>query len=459
MENIENKELLEAQNRLDEHLSSLNKEELSPDDIAECLKILKQEDEDLYYKYLHKLDLESLSTSAIEMPEHMLKDVLENIPKEKLVNAIEELESDDQFELLDYIKDIDEIKAKTIFNELDDEDKKDILKLSAYKDDEAGSYMQLEVFKANLNETVMEAVDRLRDLRHSGEIEMAYQLCAVDEKGVLKYCIPLSDLIIYNFSLTIDEVVKSAKPDAFKPKFALDTDKISDVAILFQDFDLSVLPVVDKNGILLGRITPDDIHDFVRESATEQIYNLVGVDDEVEEDDYGALKASKSRAVWLGFNLITAFLSSFIIGIFDSTIESFVALAVLMPIVASLGGNTGSQALTVTVRRLALGDIEFKDAKKVIKKEFTISLINGITFAFLVGIIAYVWFNKPMLGVVIFLAMFITLGCAGLLGAIIPLTLKKFNIDPAVGSSVILTAGTDIIGFFSFLALASWILL
>ena len=130
-----------------------------------------------------------------------------------------------------------------------------------------------------------------------------------------------------------------------------------------------------------------------------------------------------------------------------------------MPIVASLGGNTGSQALTVTVRRLALGDIEFKDAKKVIKKEFTISLINGITFAVLVGIIAYFWFNKPMLGVVIFLAMLITLSCAGLLGAIIPLTLKKFNIDPAVGSSVILTAGTDIIGFFSFLALASWILL
>ena len=130
-----------------------------------------------------------------------------------------------------------------------------------------------------------------------------------------------------------------------------------------------------------------------------------------------------------------------------------------MPIVASLGGNTGSQALTVTVRRLALGDIEFKDAKKVIKKEFTISLINGITFAVLVGIIAYIWFNKPMLGVVIFLAMLITLSFAGLLGAIIPLTLKKFNIDPAVGSSVILTAGTDIIGFFSFLALASWILL
>ena len=155
MENIENKELLEAQNRLDEHLSSLNKEELSPDDIAECLKILKKEDEDLYYKYLHKLDLESLSTSAIEMPEHMLKDVLENIPKEKLVNAIEELESDDQFELLDYIKDIDEIKAKTIFNELDDDDKKDILKLSAYKDDEAGSYMQIEVFKAKDRKSVV----------------------------------------------------------------------------------------------------------------------------------------------------------------------------------------------------------------------------------------------------------------------------------------------------------------
>lgn len=459
MENLENAELLEAQNRLDEHLSSLNKEELSPDDIADCLKVLKEEDESLYYKYLHKLDLESLSTSAIEMPEHMLKDVLEKIPQNKLVDAIEELESDDQFELLDYIKDIDEKKAKTIFNELDDDDKKDILKLSTYAEDEAGSYMQLELFKANLDESVMEAVDRLRDLRHSGEIETVYQLFAVDNKGILKYCIPLSDLIIYNFSLTIEEVVKSAQKDAFKPKFAYDTDKISDVAILFQDFDLSVLPVIDSKGVLVGRITPDDIHDFIQESATEQIYNLVGVDDEVEEDDYNAIKASKSRAIWLGFNLITAFLSSFIIGIFDATIESFVALAVLMPIVASLGGNTGSQALTVTVRRLALGDILFKDAKKVIKKECGIALINGIVFAILVGVIAYLWFNKPMLGVVIFLAMLITLVFAGLLGAIIPLTLKKFNIDPAVGSSVLLTAGTDIIGFFSFLGLASLMLL
>ncbi|NLK66142.1 MAG: magnesium transporter [Campylobacteraceae bacterium] len=445
--------------KLDDHISKEIEEELSADDIADILKELKEENGELYLEYLHKLDVESISTAAIEMPEHMLEDMLNEFSKDKLVNVLEELESDDQLELLEYLHEIDEDKTKIIFDELDEEDKQDILKLSSYDEDMAGSYMQVEVLRGYLDETVMEAVDRLRDLRHRDEIETVYQLFIVDENDVLKYAIPLYDLIIYNFSLTIEEVIKSAPEDAFKPKFARDHDDIAEVARKFQEFDLSVLPVVDSRGVLVGRITTDDIHDFIQEQATEQIYSMVGVDDEVEEEDYSILRAGKSRAVWLLFNLFTAFLSSAIIGLFDATIEAYVALAVLMPIVASMGGNTGSQALTVTVRRLALGDIEFSDAKRVIKREVGIALINGTIFAILVGVVAWAWFKAPLLGVVIAMAMLINLSCAGLFGAIIPLTLKKFNIDPAVGSSVLLTAATDIIGFFSFLGLATWIIL
>jgi len=213
-----------------------------------------------------------------------------------------------------------------------------------------------------------------------------------------------------------------------------------------------------STGILLGRITYDDIHDYIQESATEQIYNLAGVDDESEEDDT-LFKAGRGRAVWLGINLLTALFSSSIIGLFDETIAAYVALAVLMPIVASMGGNTGTQALAVTVRRLALGEIEFKDAKSVLKREVTISLVNGLIFGAVMGIIAAVWFDKGLLGVVIGLSMVTNLFFAGFFGTIIPLTLRRFNIDPAVGSAVVLTTFTDAIGFFSFLGLAKWILL
>ncbi|NLY03356.1 MAG: magnesium transporter [Campylobacter sp.] len=453
------KVIIEAIEALNAHIDGSG-EHLSGADIANSLKIFKKYNETLYKKYLHAVDIDDLADAAFEMPNHMLKDILETIPKNKIIKMIEKLESDDQVELLDDFYSIDENFTRQIFHELDDDDKEDILKISSYKENEAGSYMQVEFFSAKLDETVMEAVDRLRDMRHSGELGVAYQLFAVDDDGVLKYAINLSDLILYNFSLTIEEVVRSAIKDAnFQPITVLDKDTISDVAKVFGDYDLSVVPVVDNKGVLLGRITPDDIHDFMTESATEQIYNLAGVDDEAEEESASISKAGRSRAIWLGLNLITAFLASFVIGLFDATIESYVALAVLMPVVTSLGGNVGMQSLTVTVRRLALGDINFAHAREVIKKECSIAIINGVLFAILVGIVATLWFKGVMVGVIIILAMFINLSLAGFFGAIIPLMLKKFGVDPAVGSSVILTGLTDIIGFLVFLGLATIILL
>ena len=454
-----NQELDEAKELIDQHLDeNLEDGELSAYELAQHLKTLKKHDEELFAKYLEKLDPEILGDVAIELPDHMLKDVIDTLPAEKIVEALEELESDDATDLLQYIEDIDEDKARELFNELDKENQNEILRLRSYDEDRAGAHMQTELFSAHLEEKLGSAVARLRQEKQEGKLENVSQLFIIDKNSVLQYAIPLEDLILFDFTKTLKQNIESTQIDHYKPHMANDMDLMQDVADMFQEYDLNVIAVTSSTGILLGRITYDDIHDYIQESATEQIYNLAGVDDESEEDDT-LFKAGRGRAVWLGVNLLTALFSSSIIGLFDETIAAYVALAVLMPIVASMGGNTGTQALAVTVRRLALGEIEFKDAKSVLKREVTISLVNGLIFGAIMGVIAAVWFNKGMLGVVISLSMVTNLFFAGFFGTIIPLTLRRFNIDPAVGSAVILTTFTDAIGFFSFLGLAKWILL
>jgi len=452
-------ELEEAKELIDQHLDeNLEDGELSAYELAQHLKTLKKHDEELFAKYLEKLDPEILGDVAIELPDHMLKDVIDTLPAEKIVQALEELESDDATDLLQYIEDIDEDKARELFNELDKENQNEILRLRSYDEDRAGAHMQTELFSAHLEEKLGSAVARLRQEKQEGKLENVSQLFIIDKNSVLQYAIPLEDLILFDFTKTLKQNIESTQIDHYKPHMANDMDLMQDVADMFQEYDLNVIAVTSSTGILLGRITYDDIHDYIQESATEQIYNLAGVDDESEEDDT-LFKAGRGRAVWLGINLLTALFSSSIIGLFDETIAAYVALAVLMPIVASMGGNTGTQALAVTVRRLALGEIEFKDAKSVLKREVTISLVNGLIFGAIMGVIAAVWFDKGMLGVVISLSMVTNLFFAGFFGTIIPLTLRRFNIDPAVGSAVILTTFTDAIGFFSFLGLAKWILL
>ena len=453
-------ELEEAKELIDQHLDeNLEDGELSAYELAQHLKTLKKHDEELFAKYLEKLDPEILGDVAIELPDHMLKDVIDTLPAEKIVEALEELESDDATDLLQYIEDIDEDKARELFNELDKENQNEILRLRSYDEDRAGAHMQTELFSAHLEEKLGSAVARLRQEKQEGKLENVSQLFIIDKNSVLQYAIPLEDLILFDFAKTLKQNIESTQIDHYKPHVANDMDLMQDVADMVQDYDLNVIAVTSSTGVLLGRITADDIHDYIQESATEQMYNLAGVDDESEEDDTTLFKAGRSRAAWLAINLLTAIFSSSIIGLFDETIAAYVALAVLMPIVASMGGNTGTQALAVTVRRLALGEIEFKDAKSVLKREVTISLVNGLIFGVIMGIIAAVWFDKGMLGVVIGLSMITNLFFAGFFGTIIPLTLRRFNIDPAVGSAVILTTFTDAIGFFSFLGLAKWILL
>jgi len=433
-----------------------NKEnELHPSEIANILRELDEED---FSAAVGLIPKDIIGDIALILPDRYFGDIIESLDVTELKEAISELESDDQTDFMQELHEHDKQVASEVFDTLDKEDQIDIIRLQNYDEDQAGSYMQTEVFTAIKDEIVQEVVTHFARLKKSNELENVHTLFITTKEKTLRYSIDLEDLLIFDFSKTLHEnIIESG--ESFEPITARDSDDISNIVQLFEEYDLSVLPIVNNKNMLLGRITSDDIYDIISEKATEQMYNLAGLDDEAEEDEE-ILKAGRKRASWLGLNLLTAILASLVIGLFAETIESIVALAILMPIVASMGGNAGTQTLTVVVRQLALGDISHTDATRIIKKEVSISLLNGVIFALLIGAIASFWFdNGILLGVVIALSMLINLLMAGFFGATIPLLLKRMDIDPAIGSTVILTTVTDIVGFFSFLGLATLILL
>ena len=424
-------------------------------DIAKILKEVYHEDGfDTFLDYLRKIPKEHLGEVLLELPEHLKDDALEQLSVNKLADVVDELDSDDAADLIQDIAELDSQKEKEVLSKLDDEDVEDIKKLQLYDDNVAGSLMQTELFSANLDEKVGDSIKRLKELKKNG-LDNIYMVFLVDQFGYFIGAIPLEDVITFDFDKTYRDYLK----ESYKRIISLKaTDPIDEVVKNFEDYDLVVMPITDIYGKLIGRITSDDIYDIIEERATEQIYKMAGVDDESEDDrEVGAI--TKKRAIWLGINLVTAIAASFVIGLFDQTIQAYVALAVLMPIVASMGGNAGTQSLTVMVRQLALQEINWHEAKAAIFREVAVSLLNGIIFAVVMGLVAYVWFSDYKLGIVIGAAMIINLLCAGLFGATIPLILKRLGIDPAVASSVLLTTVTDIVGFFAFLGLAKVILL
>ena len=441
-------------NQLQDYLNAHETSDMHPTDIA---KILKSLSDDEFSDAIKLVPKDLVGDVALALPDRYFDNVVENLSVDELSHAVTELESDDQAEFMQELEDLDENVANQVFENLHEDDQEEIQKLKTYDEDEAGSHMQLELFTAYKDEIVQDVIKRFARLRKENEVENVQNLFITDEDKKLKYAVGLDDLLIFDFSQTVIQNI-DASDENFEPIKAVDTDDIKEVVHIFEEYDLSVLAIVNTYGVLLGRITSDDIYDIINEHATEQMYNLAGVDDEAEEDEE-ILPAGRKRATWLAFNLLTAIAASLVIGIFAETLQSIVALAVLMPIVASMGGNAGTQSLTVVVRQLALGDISKGDAMRIIKKELLIALVNGLIFAIIMGIIAAVWFNTYMLGVVIALSMLINLLFAGLFGASVPLLLKRMDIDPAIGSTVILTTITDVVGFFSFLALATYILL
>ena len=440
--------------QLTQYLNAHPHDELHPSEIANILKDL---DEKSFDEAVQAIPKELIADVALELPDRYFEDIVESFTTKEIAESVSELESDDQTDFMQELEEVDQGIAKAVFNQLDKEDQADILQLKKYDEDEAGAYMQVEVYTANLHHTVHDVIRDFARLRRNDELENVNYLFVTDKEKKLRYGIGLDHLLVFDFDKTLEENIDE-NPEKFKPIVGHHQNDISDIVQKFQEYDLSSMPIIDDRGILLGRITSDDIYDIISEQATDQMYHLAGVNDDAEEDE-DILKAGKTRAVWLGVNLVTAILASLVIGLFEDTLQTVVALAILMPIVASMGGNAGTQSLTVVVRQLALGDIAKHDAFRTIKKEVVLSLANGLIFAIIMGIIASIWFDKGMLGIVIGLSMIINLLSAGFFGAMVPLLLKKMEVDPAIGSTVVLTTVTDVVGFFSFLGLATLILL
>lgn len=436
------------------YLQSHNEQELHFSEIA---SILKQYDEEKFSKAIKLIPKNILGDIALELPDRYFDNIMESIEAHDLVVAVKELESDDQVNFMQELHEHDEKKASEVFNRLDNEDQQEIILLQSYNEAEAGAYMQTELFTATEDEIVSDVIARFSRLKKSNTLENVHNLFITTKNNILIHSIDLDDLLTFDFSQTFRQNIENSE-FKYEPITSLDSDDIKDVVSWFQKYDLFVMPIITKKGKLIGRITSDDIVDIINEHATEQIYHLAGLNDNAEEHEE-ILKSGKKRASWLGLNLITAIGASMVIALFADTLDSIVALAILMPIVASMGGNAGTQTLTVVVRQLALGDISSDDASRIIKKEVSISLLNGLLFAIIIGVISSFWFNIENLGLVIALSMIINLLMAGFFGATIPLFLKKMDIDPAIGSTVILTTVTDMVGFFSFLGLATLILI
>ncbi len=442
---------------LDKFLEDPLHAKISNLEIAKALKKIHKDNENLFVEYLQKIPNEFLGDIALELPEKYLKEFIEQLPKGDLVEVVSELDSDDAVDLLQDIEDINQETADHILDSLDKDDQEDIKKLKLYNDDQAGAYMQTELFSARYDEKIQDSINKFKELKLAGELDNTHNVFILDSFDRLMFTLSLEDLLTFDFQKSYRDELSHLEEEAFKVLHVKDDTDINEVVHLFEEHELSAIPVLSSSGHLVGRITADDIHTVIQDSATEQIYNLAGVDDEAEDEE-NFFEAGKQRGIWLFVNLLTAILASSVIQIFDTTLQSFIALAILMPIVASMGGNAGTQTLTVTVRRLALGDIDLESSKDTIIKEVLLSLANGLIFAVILGVIASVWFSMPMLGIVIALSMIINLFMAGFFGAVIPLVLKRLNVDPAVGSSVVLTTVTDIVGFFSFLGLARLIL-
>jgi len=423
-------------------------------DIAEQLLSLRDVDKDEYLRVLKKIPHDLFAEILSEMPEYAQEEITDLLSTKKIADIASKMDTDDAADFIQTLSEDKQEVAQTILNTFSDEDKEILEQLMSYEDNQAGSYMQTELFSAKIDENIGHAIKNLKFLKESGELDNIWHVNIVDRSNKYMGSVGLEELIIFEHSLNFSDIPY----EKYKDYYINHKANIKEVVEMFTNYNLTAVPVVNDENILVGRITSDDIYDIINETATEQIYNLAGLNDEAEQEE-NMFAIGKTRAIWLGLNLITAIAASLVIGLFDATIQSLVALAILMPIVASMGGNAGTQTLTVTVRQMALGDIIGDDARKTIYKEVVISLVNGLLFALVIGLIAYLWFSIPLLGVVIAASMIINLISAGFFGSVIPLVLQKAGIDPAIGSTVLLTTVTDVVGFFSFLGLATLILL
>ena len=375
--------------------------------------------------------------------ESLKEEIIEILDIKKLAFKASELDVDDA---VDVVEDLEESDQKVFLSNISENERKLIQEGLNYPEDSAGRLMQRKFVAVNSEWTVGNTIDYMRK-QTSNLPEDFYDIFLIDKKNVIKGIVPLGRLMSSERNINLKEIKNK---EIRKINVLMDQEE---VAFQFKKYAMVSAPVVDQNNFVIGSITVDDVVDVIEEEREEDILKLGGVG---QADIYDAIiDTTKLRFSWLLVNLLTAIIASIVIGFFQASIEKVVALAVLMPIVASMGGNAGTQTLTVSVRALATKELTPKNALRIIIKEIFVGSINGFIFALLVGILSSYWFEDSLLGMVIALAMVLNLIVAGLSGTLIPITLNKLKIDPALASGVILTTITDVFGFLSFLGLAS----
>ena len=419
-------------------------EELHPADTADLLETLNSEDRKKIVKII-KENFPSETLPSMNVP--ILLDIIEEFEISHLVRMLSELDTDD----ITYVLEIcEEELRKEVLKNLPKELQKLIKKALTYDEDSAGRIMQTDYVSIPVSWNIGQVVDYLRMSKRVPD--EFYALFAVDSRHIPVGTVPLHLAMRKKREVKITDIMTT------NPKIVSVNDKREDIGFLFDQYELTSAPVVDARGRLIGMITVDDVVDLIRQKADEDMYKLGGVAG--EGDLYlAAFKTARSRFGWLAINLITAILASISIAFFETALDKLVSLAILMPIVASMGGNAGTQTLTVAVRAMATRELTSSNSLRVFGKEILVGAYNGIFFALLIGIVTGLWFKDYLLGSIIAFAMLFNLILAGTFGAAIPLILSYFKIDPAVAATVILTTITDILGFVIFLALANYLLI
>ncbi len=417
---------------------------LHPAEIGDLLESLPHGPREILWELV---DSEDQGEALVAVNEEVRTGLIEGMDNSKLVALAGGLDTDD---LADVLQDMPGAVIHELLRSMDKQNRHRLEAVLSFPEDSAGGLMDLDIVTVRGNVS-LDVV--LRYLRLRGEIpDLTDSLMVVDHFDHYQGVLALSTLLTSDPDSTVSDVMDHDVEGIQA------TMQEAEVARLFEDRDLVSAPVIDESGKLLGRITIDDVVDVIREEADRSLMSMAGLD---EDDDIFApvTISARRRAVWLGINLGTAFLASWVIGLYETTLQQVVALAVLMPIVASMGGIAGSQTLTIMIRGLALGQVGPTNARTLLIKEVLVSMMNGLIWAIVVALIAGVWFQNIKIGAIIAAALIINLICAALAGFSIPLALKRIGVDPALAGTVLLTTVTDVVGFMAFLGLGTWYLL
>ncbi|MBS5926740.1 MAG: magnesium transporter [Clostridium sp.] len=438
-EELNEKDLLERLLNYTQEELEKKIEDIHPADVLDLL----HDNEEYFSKILKRLPDWFIAAILEEEEDEEKYEILKKFSESEQKKILGEMSSD---ELTDLVGVLDEKETRDVLKKINEEDRKDVYKLLSYDPDTAGGIMATEFISIRENKTIEKTLKYLQ--KEAPDAESAYYLYVINKENVLKGVVSLRDIVCNDFNTKISEITNT---NVISVPYYMDQEE---VASKFEKYGFMTMPVVDENNKILGIVTVDDIVEVMQEETTEDIHRLGGVDEEEKVD--GSLRNSiKSRLPWLIVNLITAILAASVVGAFEGTISQVVTLATFMPIVAGMGGNAGTQSLTIVVRGIALGELDKDNGMRIFIKELLVGLTTGVVIGSIIAVLGFIWERNIVFGIVIGVAMILNMMVATMSGFIVPVILKKLKIDPALASAVFVTTVTDVLGFFFFLGLAT----